>query len=439
MTSIEMNRSNWLRRNRVIPGSTNLFGKRRELHCVDWPSNFTATRGIYIKSNRKWYMDMTMCGVGCSILGYNHKEIVQELKRQLERGSHCTLNSDIEIACAEELLALNTWGSKAKFFRSGGEACAAAVRIARASSGRTKVLVHGYHGWHDWYLSAALSDEAALDKFLLPNIPVDGVPKELKGTIEAIQDLTADNISIAINNSDQDIAALVLEIGRNDMPNEAELKKIRDMCTQRKILLIFDEITSGFRTNHGGMHQSTDIVPDAALYGKTISSGIPFSALIGTDEYFSGIRRTFMSSVYWTESLGPAACIATLRALKRIQPYEYMREIGSYFRERISELCQEYLVSSEFSRIPSILSFSIGGEDSSLVQTYITEKMLSERILLASRFYPTMQHKRGHVDRLVRAIEPCLKDVAAWQRGGNPLNLIGGKIRSTTYNTLWES
>ena len=178
-----------------------------------------------------------MCGVGCSILGYSHRSVVRDLKRELVSGSHSTLNSNKELICAEEFLKLNRWGDKVRFFRSGGEACAAAVRISRSSTDKTKVLVHGYHGWHDWYLSAALSNKTALDNFLLPDIPLGGVPRQLDGTVEAIQDLSAESVLASINSSHNQVAALILEIGRLDMPDASELAKIRKVCTDRNVLL----------------------------------------------------------------------------------------------------------------------------------------------------------------------------------------------------------
>ena len=130
-----------------------------------------------------------MNGIGCSVLGYANSQVIRDVKKELSRGSMTTLNSGLEIELAHKLIALHPWSQKVRFARTGGEILAVAVRMARAATGRTRVLVHGYHGWHDWYLAASITNSKALDNFLLPDIPIAGVPNELANTCTAVPEL----------------------------------------------------------------------------------------------------------------------------------------------------------------------------------------------------------------------------------------------------------
>jgi glutamate-1-semialdehyde 2,1-aminomutase len=150
----------WKRAKNIIPGGTMLFSKNPDLFLPKfWPAYFEKTKGfnVWDLEGRK-YSDFSMMGVGTNILGYSRKEVDDAVRKVIDKGNMSTLNSKEEILLAEKLIDLHPWAGKVRFARTGGEAAAIAVRIARAVTGKDKIAICGYHGWHDWYLSANLSD-----------------------------------------------------------------------------------------------------------------------------------------------------------------------------------------------------------------------------------------------------------------------------------------
>ena len=189
-----------------------------------------------------------------------------------------TFNCPEEVYLAEKLIELHPWADMARFARSGGEANAIAIRIARAAAGKDKVAFCGYHGWHDWYLAANLGDGGNLDGHLLPGLEPKGVPQDLRGSVLPFNYNNFDELEAIV--SRHDIGVIKMEVTRNEGPREGFLQKVRDLATKRGIVLVFDECTSGFRETFGGIHKMYGIEPDVAVFGKAIGNGY---ALTGGD------------------------------------------------------------------------------------------------------------------------------------------------------------
>jgi len=174
--------------------------------------------------------------------------------------------------------------------RSGGEANAIAIRIARAASGRDKVAICGYHGWHDWYLSANLGDDKSLDGHLLPGLEPNGVPRNLQGTVFPFNYNNYPELEALVNS--QDIGVIKMEVSRNKGPEDDFLGKVRRLATERKIVLIFDECTSGFRETFGGLHKKYGVEPDMAMFGKALGNGYGITATIGRREVMEAAQHS---------------------------------------------------------------------------------------------------------------------------------------------------
>ncbi len=174
----------WRRAKRVIPGGNMLLSKRPEMHLPEgWPAYFSKASGCSVWDlDGREYLDVGLMGVGTNILGYGHPKVDETVRRVVDAGNLSTLNCPEEVELAEALVGLHPWADMARFTRSGGEACAVAVRIGRAASGRSGVAFCGYHGWHDWYLAANLGEDSALDGHLLPGLEPAGVPRGLGGS-----------------------------------------------------------------------------------------------------------------------------------------------------------------------------------------------------------------------------------------------------------------
>jgi len=244
----------WKRAKSIIPGGNMLLSKRPEMFLPNqWPSYFSKSKGCQVWDlDGREYIDMSIMGIGTNTLGYGHPEVDEAVIETVRKGNMSTLNCPEEVYLAERLVELHPWAHMVRFARSGGEANAIAVRIARAASGRDKVAICGYHGWHDWYLSANLGDDKSLDGHLLPGLEPKGVPRELRGSTLTFKYNDFPALEKLVN--ENDIGVIQMEVMRNEEPNANFLLKVRELATAKNIVLIFDECSSGFRQAFGGLH-----------------------------------------------------------------------------------------------------------------------------------------------------------------------------------------
>jgi len=187
----------------LIPGGSMLLSKKPERFLQrGWPAYFSKTEGCFVwdlQGNK--YLDMSIMGIGTNTLGYSRKEVDDAVIDVVKKGNMSTFNCFEEVQLAEKLVEINPWADMVRFARSGGEINSVAVRLARAATGRDKVAICGYHGWHDWYLSANLSDSKNLNGHLIAGLNPLGVPSSLAGTtlsfmyndFEALQNLVTNN------------------------------------------------------------------------------------------------------------------------------------------------------------------------------------------------------------------------------------------------------
>jgi len=213
----------WRRAKRVIPGGNMLLSKRAEMFLPEqWPAYFSRAKGC-----RVWdldgheLIDMSIMGIGTNLLGYAHPEVDAVVAATVAAGNMSTLNCPEEVWLAERLVGLHPWAEMVRFARSGGEANAIAIRIARASTGRDTVAICGYHGWHDWYLATNLQNDSGLEEHLLPGLEPNGVPKALAGTVQPFSYNRLDQLkSIA---SSHELAAVKMEVQRSNPPASMHL------------------------------------------------------------------------------------------------------------------------------------------------------------------------------------------------------------------------
>ena len=294
----------WKRAKTVIPGGTMLFSKNPDLFLPGkWPAYFSKSKGCKLWDlDNNVYDDVAYMGNGTNILGYSHPQIERKINEIIKKGTMSTLNSIEEILLAEKLVSLHPWSDMVRFTRSGGEANAVAIRIARAASGRDKVAICGYHGWHDWYMSTNLKDNNNLNSHLMNNLPIDGVPKNLKNTVFSFDYNNFDQLSKIVKK--HRIGVIKMEVKRTSEPKNNFLEKVRKLATKNNIVLIFDECTSGFRQTFGGMHKFYSVEPDMAIFGKALGNGYAINAVLGKRAVMECATKSFISSTFWTERIG---------------------------------------------------------------------------------------------------------------------------------------
>ena len=228
----------------IIPGGTMLLSKRPEMFLPNkWPAYFKKASGCIIWDlDENKLLDMSIMGIGTNTLGYGYAAVDEAVQKTIRDGNLSTLNCPEEVWLAEELLQMNPWAGGVRFARTGGEANAIAVRIARAAVGREGVAVCGYHGWHDWYLSANIGSGDELKRHLLPGLSTNGVPESLAGTIYGFAYNDFSELENLVNA--KNIGVVKMEVQRSSIPNNNFLKMVRKLCDDHGIILIFDECTS---------------------------------------------------------------------------------------------------------------------------------------------------------------------------------------------------
>jgi len=340
--ALHMGQKLWKRAKQIIPGGNMLLSKRPEMFLPgQWPAYFSKAKGCKVWDlDGKEYIDLSIMGIGTNILGYGHPEVDEAVRQVIDKGNMSTLNCPEEVYLAEKLIELHPWADMARFARSGGEANAIAIRIARAATGKEKVAICGYHGWHDWYLSANLGDDKSLDGHLLPGLEPQGVPRNLR---ETVFPFTYNNFSqLEELVKTHDIGVIKMEVMRNQGPQDNFLQKVRKLATDRGIVLIFDECTSGFRETYGGLHLKYGVNPDMAMFGKALGNGYAITAVIGRKEVMEAAQTSFISSTFWTERIGPTAALKTLEVMKREKSWEQITQTGISIRKGWQSLADKH-------------------------------------------------------------------------------------------------
>ena len=288
----------YVRAKDLIPGGTQLLSKRPELFAPNiWPSYYAKAKGSYIWDlDKNKYLDMSIMAVGACILGYSDDDVDNAVIESIKAGVNSSLNCPEEIQLADVLIDLHPWFDMVRYARGGGEAVSIAIRIARAKTKREIVLFSGYHGWSDWYLASNIADDENLDGQLMPGLSPNGIPRGLSGTAIPFSFDNLESIKDIIAGKENQVAAIIIEPARgNNAPLES-LKMLKEMAEEIGAVLIFDEITSGFRECVGGIHRKYEVYPDMAIFAKSMANGYAMSAILGTEEVMQAAQSTFISS-----------------------------------------------------------------------------------------------------------------------------------------------
>ena len=418
----------WRRSKNIIPGGNMLLSKRAEMFLPEqWPTYFSKAKGCEVWDlDGKKYIDMSVMGVGTNILGYGHPEVDEAVLDTVNKGNMSTFNCPEEVYLAERLIEIHPWADMVRLARSGGEANALSIRIARAASGRDGVAICGYHGWHDWYLSANLSDDKNLDGHLLPGLEPNGVPRNLKDTVFPFSYNKFTELEELV--SSRNIGVIKMEVLRNMEPEDNFLQKVRKLATEKKIVLIFDECTSGFRESFGGLHKKYQVEPDMAIFGKALGNGYAITAVIGRREVMESAQKTFISSTFWTERIGPSAALKTLDVMERISSWQLITNIGSGIRQKWQELAgQNNLVITHWG-LPSLAGFSFAGKNALAYKTLITQEMLAKGYLAGNSIYACIEHSSEIIDGYFEALNPIFKLIRDCEDGRDIMTLLKGPI-----------
>ncbi|HDZ17503.1 MAG TPA: aminotransferase class III-fold pyridoxal phosphate-dependent enzyme [archaeon] len=421
----EKGTSLWKKAKKLIPGGSQLLSKRSEMFLPDqWPSYYEKAKGVEIWDlDGNHFYDMTIMGVGACILGYADEDVNTAVKNVIEKGSMATLNSPKDVELAELLLNIHPWAEAVRYARTGGEIMAVAVRIGRAYSKKDKIAFCGYHGWHDWYLASNLADNANLDGHLLPGLAPNGVPRGLIKTAIPFEYNKIEKLEAIIK--ENDIGVIVIEPIRHQEPENNFLQRAREIADETGAVLIFDEITAGWRLTIGGSHLLYNVNPDMMVTAKGISNGYPMAAVIGKAEIMDAAQTSFISSTYWTEAIGPAAAIATIRKMEKYNVPFHLDKIGALIGKKWRELAKKHDLN--FSILPpnALVTFTIDYENALAIKTLYTQEMLKRGYLAATSVYVSYAHTEEIVNEYMKNVDEVFE-------------LIKNAIDTNKINTLLE-
>ncbi len=418
----------WKRAKGVIPGGNMLLSKRAEMFLPEqWPAYFSKAKGCYVwDMDGKQYTDMCIMGIGTNTLGYGHPEVDEAVMQTVASGNMSTLNCPEEVYLAEKLIEMHPWADMARFARSGGEANAIAIRIARAATGKDKVAICGYHGWHDWYLSANLGDDKSLDGHLLPGLDPNGVPRNLKDTVFPFTYNNYEELERLVNS--RDIGVIKMEVARNKGPEDNFLHKVRKLATDRGIVLIFDECTSGFRQTFGGLHKLYNVEPDMAMFGKALGNGYAITATIGRREIMEAAQSTFISSTFWTERIGPTAALKTLEVMDRIKSWETITQTGLTIRQRWQQLADKHGLQIDHWGLPALTGYTFNSDNALAYKTLITQEMLARGYLVGNSIYVCTEHTPDVLEGYFDSLDPIFATIRECEEDRDVMSLLKGPV-----------
>ncbi|MDP2685127.1 MAG: aminotransferase class III-fold pyridoxal phosphate-dependent enzyme [bacterium] len=422
----------------LIPGGTQLLSKRPEMFLPNqWPSYYSKAKGceVWDMDNNK-YIDMSYMGIGTCTIGYADDEIDELVTTALREGNMCTLNAPEEVELAELLCELHPWADMARFCRTGGEAGAIAIRIARAYSKKDIVLFGGYHGWSDWYLASNLEDESNLDKVHLAGLEPNGVPMALKGTAYPFYYNDTESFKKLIEQHKGNIGAVIIESVRNKDPEKEFSDTLRELTSKYDIPLIIDEVSAGFRMTPGGAHLIHGIKPDIAIFAKGMSNGYPMAAIIGKKHIMEAAQTSFISSTYWTDRIGPVAALATIRKIIDNNICSHLISKGQKVKALWQEKADKHNIKINLGGMDPVPHFGFVHSSPLVIKTLFTQLMLERGFLASTAFYASFAHKDEHIEKYRIAVDESFGIIANAIKQNNAESLLNGPTCHSGFQRL---
>ena len=313
---------------------------------------------------------------------------------------------------------------------------AIAIRIARAKTGKDKVAFCGYHGWHDWYLSANLSSDRNLDGHLLKGLSPAGVPRGLVNTALPFRYNHLEDLHAITKRHGSELAAIVMEPVRDHDPEPGFLKSVQDLAKEHDAVFILDEVSAGFRLCTGGSHRIYKIEPDIAVFAKAMSNGYPMAAVIGKEDVMQAAQSTFMSSTNWTEGIGPAAALATIQKFEQKYVADHLVKTGREVQKTWLDAAREANLEIDVGGIPPLSHFAFSGDYAMEAQTFFTQMMLNEGFLAGKSFYATYSHQRFHIENYRSSVCAVFSKIADALEKGSIKDMLKGPVAHSGFQRL---
>lgn len=423
---------------KFIPGMSQLLSKRPDMFSLGvWPGYYSKAKGVEIWDlDGNKYIDMSIGGIGANVLGYADDDVDAAVCKAIENGSSSSLNCPEEVELADLLCEIHPWADKVRYARSGGESMAIAVRIARAHTGKDTVAFCGYHGWHDWYLSANLGTENALGEHLLTGLDPCGVPKGLKGTAIPFRYNHINELKDIIAKHKNNLAAIVMEPIRDNEPESGFFDEVRSLADDTKAVFIIDEISAGFRLNTGGAHLIYGIKPDIAVFSKALGNGYPIATIIGKERFMDAVQKTFISSTMWTERIGPTAALATIKKHRSLDAGKHLMAVGKQVQKGWTRLAEKNGLKIHTGGIPPLSHFTFEYENALSLKAFFIQLMLEKGFLASTSFYSMYAHQSHHVESYLKAADEAFGIISKAIKTGDVERKLKGKPATAGFKRL---
>lgn len=419
----------WKKAIKIIPGGNMLYSKRAELFLPEfWPTYFSKTKDASVwDSDGNKYIDMIFA-VGTNVLGYNNSSIDKNIIRAVKKGNMSTLNCYEEVQLTQELLKIDKWAGMVKYARTGAEANSIAIRIAKSfQKNKPNIAACGYHGWHDWYLSSNLSNRNNLNYHLLKNVKTAGVNDKLKNTTFLFRYNDTNRLEYLLKN--KKIGIIKMEVERTIKPDKKFLQKVKSLANKYKAILIFDECTSGFRENLGGVFHKYKVFPDIVTYGKAMGNGYAITAVVARKKFLKAAENTFVSSTFWSERIGFIAALSTINIMKSKKIFRNIKETGKKIKSKWLEIAKKNNVEIEVFGKDSIPQFKFKNFNQ-IYKTYLTQEMLKKNILASNTVYVSIAHKHNILNKYFKILHQIFNNLSK-----NDLKNIKSKIKGEIAHT----
>lgn len=359
------------------------------------------------------YLDYN-AGIGPISLGYAYKPVDDAIQRQLADGITFSLVHPLEVEVAELIHRVVPNAEAVRFGKTGAEVTSAAVRLARAYTGRDHVLCCGYHGWHDWYIGVSARDA--------------GVPQAVKTLVHTFQYNDLDSIRAAL---DENTACVILEPMVFDFPAPGFLETLQALCRANGTLLIFDEMWTGFRWALGGAQAYFGVTPDLACYSKAIANGMPLAVLTGRADVMALLdEEVFFFSTFGGEALSLAAARATIDEMQAQNVPAYLSYIGEQLQEGYNELAAhlglKHVTQCVGYPARTMVTFAPAAADPLLLKSLVQQELIKRGILWSGFHNVTFAHTTRDVDYTLEAYRDVLTMLRAALKNGRVAEQLRG-------------
>jgi glutamate-1-semialdehyde aminotransferase len=364
------------------------------------------------------YVDWTMA-VGPVVLGYCHEAVDAAIRAQLELGITFSLPHRLEVEVAERIAELVPNADMVRFSKTGCDVTSAAIRLARAFTGRSRVLCCGYHGWHDWYI--AVTDRS------------QGIPPEVAALTHTFEYNDLDSVRAAL---DDDTACIILEPTVFEAPQRGFLEGLRELCDQSSALLIFDEMWTGFRVAKGGAQERFGVRADLATFSKAVANGMPLSVLCGRREVMSLLDRdVFFFTTFGGEALSLAAAKATLEVIAQQDVPAILDKKGARLQAGYNAICAQ--LSIDWTKCVglgcrTLVTFDASTVEPLLAKTFVQQELVRRGILWTGFHNLSLAHGDEDIERTLNAYGEILPELrVAIARGDLGSRILGDPIEPT--------